>query len=84
MQSTSDQFTLGGMVFAFLSAGRDTTAYTISWLMKEIHHKSNRHLDAVGRIRSELADLGFNDDYLTYGDPSVSAQYLEMNQPNYF
>ncbi|BCS22059.1 uncharacterized protein APUU_30284A [Aspergillus puulaauensis] len=68
LQSTTDVYKLGGMVFSFLSAGRDTTAYSTSWLMKEIHHVDNRHLDAVNRIRTEADELGFSSDYLGYGD----------------
>ncbi|KAI1390435.1 cytochrome P450 [Hypoxylon trugodes] len=68
LQSTKDLYTLGGMVFAFLSAGRDTTAYSISWLMKEIHHKDNKHLDAANKIRAEAEELGFTNDFLSYGD----------------
>lgn len=49
----------------------DTTAFTTSWLMKEIHHKDNQHLDAVHKIRSEAEKLGFSKDYLRYGDASV-------------
>ncbi|KAH8892308.1 cytochrome P450 [Thozetella sp. PMI_491] len=70
LQSTTDVHTLGGMVFAFLSAGRDTTAYTLSWFMKEIHHKDNQHLDAVNNIRTEAKELGLADSYLRYGDGS--------------
>lgn len=49
----------------------DTTAYTISWLMKEIHHKDNQHLSPVRRIRAEAAELGFDKAYLGYSDTSV-------------
>ncbi|KAI3333326.1 cytochrome P450 [Ustulina deusta] len=68
LQSTTDQYTLGGMIFSFLSAGRDTTAFSTSWLMKEILHKDNRHLDAVNKIRDEAEGLGLTNSYLTYGD----------------
>ncbi|KIW67161.1 hypothetical protein PV04_06433 [Phialophora macrospora] len=68
MQSTNDPYTLGGMVFGILVAGRDTTAYSISWLMKEIHHKDNKHLDAFNKIRAEADELGFGSSYLGYGD----------------
>ncbi|KAH8425110.1 uncharacterized protein LDX57_002859 [Aspergillus melleus] len=68
LQSTQDLYTLGGMVFAFLSAGRDTTAYSISWLMKEIHHRDNKHLDAANKIRAEAEELGFTSGFLGYGD----------------
>ncbi|CAI7604828.1 unnamed protein product [Penicillium pancosmium] len=68
IQSTQDRYTLGGMVFAFLSAGRDTTAYTISWLMKEIHHDDNKHLDALNKIRTEVEEHGFATRFLGYGD----------------
>ncbi|KAK7227543.1 hypothetical protein V2G26_015546 [Clonostachys chloroleuca] len=68
LQSTQDKYTLGGQVFAFLSAGRDTTAYSISWLMKEIHHRDNTHLNAADRIRAEVKELGFTDGFLKYGD----------------
>ncbi|KAK5061940.1 hypothetical protein LTR44_003315 [Exophiala sp. CCFEE 6388] len=68
LQSTTDPYTLGGMVFSFLSAGRDTTTYQTSWLMKEIHHKDNQHLDAVNKIRAEIEQLGLPSAYLEYGD----------------
>ncbi|EXJ58620.1 hypothetical protein A1O7_06047 [Cladophialophora yegresii CBS 114405] len=68
MQSTDDPHTLGGMVFGILVAGRDTTAYSISWLMKEIHHQDNKHLDAAQKIRAEAKELGFTTGYLGYGD----------------
>ncbi|KAI1630411.1 cytochrome P450 [Exophiala viscosa] len=68
LQSTTDPYTLGGMVFSFLSAGRDTTTYQTSWLMKEIHHKDNQHLDAANKIRAEAEQLGFTSAYLGYGD----------------
>ncbi|ETS79808.1 hypothetical protein PFICI_07337 [Pestalotiopsis fici W106-1] len=68
IQSTNDQYKLGGMVFAFLSAGRDTTAYTISWLMKEILHSDNRHLNAVEKIRNEAEQSGLDNTFLTYED----------------
>ncbi|KAI5917897.1 cytochrome P450 [Camillea tinctor] len=66
LQSTQDVYTLRGMAFAFLSAGRDTTAYSITWLMKEIHHQDNKHLDAANRIRAK--ELGFISEFLSYGD----------------
>ncbi|OJJ45783.1 hypothetical protein ASPZODRAFT_167512 [Penicilliopsis zonata CBS 506.65] len=68
LQTTEDRYTLGGMVFSFLTAGRDTTAYTTSWYMKEIHHKDNQHLDAANKIRAEADALGFSSSYLGYGD----------------
>ncbi|KAL6819991.1 cytochrome P450 [Trichoderma camerunense] len=68
LQSTTDKHKLSGMVFAFLSAGRDTTAYSISWLMKEIYHKDNKHLNTVKKIRSEAKELHFEDNYLGYED----------------
>ena len=49
----------------------DTTAYTTSWFMKEIHHEDNQHLDAANRIRAEAAELGFTNSYLGYGDTPV-------------
>lgn len=49
----------------------DTTAYSTSWLMKEIHHVDNRHLDAVNRIRTEADELGLSSNYLGYGDAPV-------------
>ncbi|OAP59732.1 hypothetical protein AYL99_07030 [Fonsecaea erecta] len=68
LQSTSDVYTLGGMVFSFLSAGRDTTTYNVSWFMKEIHHRKNQHLNALMKIRAEADNLGFADSYLGYTD----------------
>ncbi|KAF9890080.1 hypothetical protein FE257_006241 [Aspergillus nanangensis] len=70
IQSTTDIYTLGGMVFAFLSAGRDTTAFTITWFMKEIHHRENEHLDAAKKMRTEAQELGFTNNFLEYGDTS--------------
>ncbi|KAJ5814857.1 hypothetical protein N7474_006634 [Penicillium riverlandense] len=88
-QSTTDPYKLGGMVFSFLSAGRewlqlpslslshplkalrhtgDTTAYSLTWLMKEIYHKDNQHLDAANKIRAEAEELGLTNGYLNYGD----------------
>ncbi|CAL5874542.1 uncharacterized protein PFLUO_LOCUS8838 [Penicillium psychrofluorescens] len=67
-QSTTDPYKLGGMVFSFLSAGRDTTAFSLTWLMKEIYHKENQHLDAANKIRAEARELGFPNGYLNYGD----------------
>ncbi|KAJ5201958.1 uncharacterized protein N7498_006621 [Penicillium cinerascens] len=66
-QSETDPYKLGGMVFSFLSAGRDTTAFSVSWLMKEIYHQENEHLDAANKIRAEAAQHGFTDGYLEYG-----------------
>jgi hypothetical protein len=94
MQSTSDAYSLSGMVFAFLIAGRmsnlstsrrrprhhadlasfslgDTTAYSTSWLMKEIFHNDNRHLDAVHKIRSEATEVIAQGSYLEYADTQV-------------
>jgi hypothetical protein len=39
--------------------------------MKEIHHKDNKHLDAVNKIRAEADELGFTSSYLGYGDTPV-------------
>lgn len=49
----------------------DTTAYTTSWFIKEIYHQDNRHLDAVNKMRTEAAELGFADAFLGYSDTSV-------------
>jgi hypothetical protein len=49
----------------------DTTAYTISWLMKEILHSENRHLNAVEKIRIEAEQFGLNNTFLTYEDAPV-------------
>ncbi|KIW53737.1 hypothetical protein PV05_09283 [Exophiala xenobiotica] len=68
MQSTSDKYTLGGMVYSFLSAGRDTTTYNTSWFMKEIHHRANQHLEALDKILAETEELGFTTGYLNYTD----------------
>ncbi|EHK23127.1 uncharacterized protein TRIVIDRAFT_60068 [Trichoderma virens Gv29-8] len=68
LQSTTNKYKLSGMVFAFLSAGRDTTAYGISWLMKEIYHQDNKHLDAIKKIRLEARELHVDGNYLTYED----------------
>ncbi|KAM0550282.1 hypothetical protein ACHAPJ_008952 [Fusarium lateritium] len=68
IQSTTDVHTLGGMVFTFLSAGRDTTAFTLTWFMKEIHHQDNKHLDPVNKMRTEAEELGLTDKFLGYGD----------------
>ncbi|KAJ3538853.1 hypothetical protein NM208_g5727 [Fusarium decemcellulare] len=70
MQSTNDPYELSGMVFAFLIAGRDTTAYSTSWLMKEIFHDDNSHLDAVNKIRGEAKEVIGEDNYLEYTDTS--------------
>ena len=40
-------------------------------MMKEIHHKENRHLDAANKIRSEAKDLGIFEKYLEYADAPV-------------
>ncbi|KAJ9610624.1 hypothetical protein H2200_005401 [Cladophialophora chaetospira] len=66
LQSTDDKYTLGGMVYSFLSAGRDTTTYNTSWFMKEIHHKDNQHLNALSKIRAEVEELGFTKGHLAY------------------
>ena len=50
----------------------DTTAFTLSWFMKEIHHQDNKHLDAVRRMRTEAEELGNPNAFLGYGDASVS------------
>ena len=68
MESTSDKYTLSGMGFSFLSAGRDTTTYSLAWVFMEIHHSKNQHLDAVNKIRAEAEELGFTSDYLSYAD----------------
>ena len=49
----------------------DTTAFSLAWLMKEIHHKDNQHFDPVNKIRAEAEDLGFSKDFLAYGDAPV-------------
>jgi hypothetical protein len=49
----------------------DTTAFSLSWLMKEIHHSDNAHLDAANKIRAEAASLDLSSDYLAYGDVPV-------------
>jgi hypothetical protein len=49
----------------------DTTAFSMSWLMKEIHHKDNQHLDAENKIRAEAEELGFTNGYLDYGNAPV-------------
>lgn len=49
----------------------DTTAYSISWLTKEILHHDNRHLDAVEKIRKEAEQVGLADSYLSYEDVPV-------------
>ncbi|KAL6247438.1 hypothetical protein RBB50_005784 [Rhinocladiella similis] len=68
MQTTTDKYTLGGMVFSILSAGRDTTTYNTSWFIKEIHHKDNQHLNALSKIRAEVEELGFANGFLNYAD----------------
>ncbi|KAL1412260.1 hypothetical protein Q8F55_000003 [Vanrija albida] len=68
LQQTTDTYTLGGMMFSFLSAGRDTTAFSTSWMMKEILHSDNAHLDATAKILQELEDEGFTSGYLGYTD----------------
>lgn len=105
LQTTTDLYKLGGMVFGFLSAGRqfcapcevdmaaddhvhtgDTTTYTISWFMKEIHHRDNRHLDAVNKIRTEAEEVLGGRNYLSYGDVPVCQQLTTysicLNQRN--
>jgi hypothetical protein len=93
LQTTTDLYKLGGMVFGFLSAGRkfyvpykvdmvangclhvgDTTTYTISWFMKEIHHRDNQHLGAVNKIRAEAEEVLGSRIYLGYGDTPVRKQ----------
>jgi hypothetical protein len=64
-------FKLGTAPLTGSSTQGDTTAYSISWLMKEIHHKDNKHLDAVNKIRAEADELGFSSSYLGYGDTPV-------------
>lgn len=57
-----------------LACQGDTTAFSISWLMEEIHHQDNQHLDATNIIRAEAEELGFtasNRSYLGYGDAPV-------------
>jgi hypothetical protein len=49
----------------------DTTAYTISWLMKEIHHNDNKHLDCLEKVRAEVEDHGFATSFLGYSDTPV-------------
>ena len=49
----------------------DTTAYSTSWLMKEIHHQDNKHLDAVYKIRTETEEIGCSTGYLGYQDTPV-------------
>lgn len=54
----------------------DTTAYSTSWLMKEIHHQDNKHLDAANKIRAEAEELGFTgQSYLGYSDTPVCQSY---------
>ena len=50
----------------------DTTGFSTSWLMKEILHNDNKHLDAVNKILGELEENGLNEGYLSYGDAPVS------------
>jgi hypothetical protein len=59
----------------------DTTAYSMTWLMKEIHHENNRHLNAANRIRAEADELGFNKKYLTYSDAPVSHTLASSSLP---
>ncbi|KAI1856704.1 uncharacterized protein JN550_013698 [Neoarthrinium moseri] len=86
LQSTNDPYSLGGMVFAFLVAGRDTTAYSTSWLMKEIFHDSNKSLNAVERIRTEAKELESTAAFLTYGNASklrfLNAMWDETSRLN--
>ncbi|CAG9956541.1 unnamed protein product [Clonostachys rosea f. rosea IK726] len=70
MQSTNDPYELSGMIFAFLIAGRDTTTYSIAWLMKEIFHDDNKHLDAVSKIRVEASEIIADGGYLEYANTS--------------
>lgn len=49
----------------------DTTAYSLSWLMKEIYHQDNKHINAVEKLRTEAEELGFADHYLGYTDAPV-------------
>ena len=67
----------------------DTTAYSISWLMKEIHHKDNRHLDALNKIRAEAQELGFTGGYLDYAQAPVCQQlgvrlHIELHSTDTF
>lgn len=71
MRDTTDKYTLGGQLFSFLSAGRDTTTYNTSWYMMEIHHTKNAHLDALKKIRDEVDELGFHSTLLGYSDAPV-------------
>lgn len=52
----------------------DTTAFTTSWVMKEIFHNDNKHLDAVNTIRAELEGLGLTNNFLLYDDTPVSTR----------
>jgi hypothetical protein len=54
----------------------DTTAFTLSWFMKEIHHKDNKHLDSANKIRAEAEELGFTSTFLGYGDAPVRQHRL--------
>jgi hypothetical protein len=46
----------------------------MSWLMKEILHKDNQHLDAANKIRAEAEELGFTSGYLDFGNAPVGQQ----------
>lgn len=48
----------------------------MSWLMKEILHRDNQHLDAANKIRAEAEELGVTTDYLDFGNAPVRQQFL--------
>jgi hypothetical protein len=49
----------------------DTTAYTTAWMVKEMYHEDNLHLDAARKMRAELEEQGLNSGYLDYADAPV-------------
>lgn len=49
----------------------DTTAFSMAWIMKEIFHRDNQHLDAANKIRVEMEKLGFTNEYLNFANAPV-------------
>lgn len=58
MEHESDPWTLSGWMASMLFAGRDTTAFTITWQMYELLRPGNASQNLLARARAEVAELG--------------------------
>lgn len=55
-EKESDVWTLSGWMASMLFAGRDTTAYSLTWLMYELCRRANRERNLIAEIRREVEE----------------------------